>query len=267
MLRKAISCALALLSLAGGSLCAQVYSFRSFGTAEGLNNLVIRKIYQDRVGFIWVSTENGIYRYDGDRFESFGTAQGMPPNSGVTFGDAPDGSLLVGGDFGLYRFSGNRFEKLSGPFKTIPWASAIQSDLKGHTYIGTDAGLIELYSQPVQNGFAMRIIPQPQGTSGPGVYGVLVDGDVLWYGCGFELCRMDAHGTRVFGQESGLPGQELQTILKASVRAANASNMQSYSIVVVKDRKTKEPDSAAALAVVNGLRARRVLISATGAAA
>jgi len=38
-------------------------------------------------------------------------------------------------------------------------------------------------------------------------------------------------------------------------------------IELVKDRKTKEPDSAAALAVVNGLRARRVLISATGAAA
>ena len=35
-----------------------------------------------------------------------------------------------------------------------------------------------------------------------------------------------------------IPEPELQTILKASVRAANASNMQSYSIVVLKDRKT-----------------------------
>jgi nitroreductase len=34
-----------------------------------------------------------------------------------------------------------------------------------------------------------------------------------------------------------LPEPALQTILQASVRAANASNMQSYSIVVVKDRK------------------------------
>lgn len=38
-----------------------------------------------------------------------------------------------------------------------------------------------------------------------------------------------------------LPEAALQTILKASVRAANASNMQSYSIIVVKDRqKMKE---------------------------
>lgn len=90
VLRKAIPFALTLLTLADGAFCAQEYSFRSFGVAEGLNNLAIRRIYQDRVGFIWVSTESGIYRYDGDRFEAFATAQGIPLNSGVAFGDAPD---------------------------------------------------------------------------------------------------------------------------------------------------------------------------------
>jgi 4-aminobutyrate aminotransferase-like enzyme len=38
-------------------------------------------------------------------------------------------------------------------------------------------------------------------------------------------------------------------------------------VELVKDRQTKEPNSASALAIVNGLRAKRVLISATGAAA
>jgi nitroreductase len=37
-------------------------------------------------------------------------------------------------------------------------------------------------------------------------------------------------------QDEPLPESALQTILQASIRAANASNMQSYSIVVVKDR-------------------------------
>lgn len=42
-------------------------------------------------------------------------------------------------------------------------------------------------------------------------------------------------------QDKPLPEEALQTILQSSVRAANASNMQSYSIVVVKDRnKMKE---------------------------
>jgi hypothetical protein len=98
--------------LAAGIIRAQEYSFRSFGTAEGLNNLAVRQVYQDRVGFIWVSTENGIYRYDGDRFEAFGPAQGIPITSGAALGDAPNGTLLVGATVGLYHLRGNRFEKL-----------------------------------------------------------------------------------------------------------------------------------------------------------
>jgi nitroreductase len=39
-------------------------------------------------------------------------------------------------------------------------------------------------------------------------------------------------------RDQPIPEPQLRTILKASVRAANASNMQSYSIVVVKDRQT-----------------------------
>ena len=38
--------------------------------------------------------------------------------------------------------------------------------------------------------------------------------------------------------EKDIPEETIQTILQSSVRAANASNMQSYSIVVVKDRNT-----------------------------
>jgi diguanylate cyclase (GGDEF)-like protein len=225
--RKAIPLALCLLTLAGEALYAREYSFRNFGTAEGLNNLAIRRIFQDHSGFLWLSTENGIYRFDGDRFEPFGAAQGVPSNSGAAFGDAPDGSLLTGGNFGLYHLVGNRFEKVSGPFKTIDWAQGIEPDGKGHTYLGTDAGLVELSSAPGQNQFAIRVFPQPPGTSGSGAYGIAVDGDVTWYGCGRDLCRVDAHGTQILSQESGLPDRELQVILKDTagnlwVRARNA---------------------------------------------
>ena len=219
--------ALALFVLASEVLYAQEYNFRTLGTAEGLSNLAVQKIYQDGVGFIWVSTENGIFRYDGERFEAFGPQQGIPSSSGAAFGDAPDGSLLVGGDFGLYKLSGNRFERLPGSLGTVSWAQGIQSDGKGHTFIGTESGLVELYSEPGRSGFAMREFPQVPGTSGPGAYGILADGDSLWYGCGNELCRMDRDGTTVFGRRSGLPDRVLLAIQKDPdgnlwVRARNA---------------------------------------------
>ncbi|MGC1653694.1 MAG: two-component regulator propeller domain-containing protein, partial [Candidatus Sulfotelmatobacter sp.] len=171
---------LAVLLLAAGALFAQEYSFRAFGNADGLANLAVRQIYEDREGFIWVSTENGIFRYDGDRFEAFGPAQGIPATSAAAFGEAPDGSLLAGGSFGLYHLRGNSFEKLPVPFKTVSWAQGIQSDGKGHTFLGTESGLKELYSKPRQDGFAVRAFPQVPGTSAPSVDAVLVDGDILW---------------------------------------------------------------------------------------
>ena len=208
-----IARALTLLLLAG-TVCAQEYSFRTFGNSEGLNNLAVRQIYQDRAGFIWVSTENGIFRYDGDRFEAFGPEQGIPIASASAFGEAPDGSMLAGGTFGLYRLRGNRFEKLPVNFKTVSWAQGIQSDGKGHTFLGTESGLMELESEAGHDRFAVHGFPQPPAASGPSVDAVLVDGDVLWDGCGQQLCRIDRDGTRVFGTKNGLPEDPLIVIRK-----------------------------------------------------
>jgi diguanylate cyclase (GGDEF)-like protein len=202
------------LLLVSGVLCAQEYSFRTFGNAEGLNNLAVRQVYQDRGGFIWVSTENGLFRYDGDRFEAFGPAQGIPISSVAAFGEAPDGSLLAGGAFGLYHLRGNSFEKLNVSFNTVSPSQGIQSDAKGHTFLGTDAGLIELHSEPGHDGFVERNFPQAPATSSTSADGVLVDGDILWYGCGHELCRVDSGGTRVYGRESGLPDHPVMVIHK-----------------------------------------------------
>jgi diguanylate cyclase (GGDEF)-like protein len=215
--RKTNACLLMLLlAVAGGPLCAQEYSFRTFGNAEGLEDLAVRQIYQDRAGFLWVSTEEGIYCFDGERFEAFGPMRGMPPNSVAAFGEAPDGSLLVGGDFGLYRLLGNRFEKVAAPFKTISWAQGIQSDRKGHTYLGTESGLVELSSLPGQAGILMHTFPQATGASGPQAYGILVDGAALWYGCGLELCHASQGRTEVLGSASGLPPLPVTTIRKDS---------------------------------------------------
>jgi diguanylate cyclase (GGDEF)-like protein len=233
-----------ILVLTSGVLRAQEYNFRNFGVTEGLNNLAIRRIYQDRVGFVWVSTENGIYRYDGEGFETFGPEQGIPSSSGAAFGDAPDGSLLVGGDFGLYQLSGRRFQKLPVDFKTVSWAQGIQSDGKGHTFIGTDSGLVELYSESGQDTFAERKFPQPPRTSGPDAYGVLVDGETLWYGCGEELCRMDPDRTTVFGRDSGLPARAWLAIQKDHegnlwVRARNAG----VFVLPVGQTEFRRPDA------------------------
>ncbi len=50
---------------------AQRYTFQLYGRAEGLTNLTPISVLQDRTGFLWVGTQNGLFRYDGSQFEAF----------------------------------------------------------------------------------------------------------------------------------------------------------------------------------------------------
>ncbi len=207
---------LLLLSAGTGMLRAQELSLRWFGNAEGLGALDVRRVQQDRRGFLWAITDNGLYRYDGERFEAFGPKQGIPAEPG-TIGEAPDGSLLAGGRFGLYRLGGNRFEKLSGIAASVSPQQGIQSDGNGTTYLGTEDGLVKLRAD-ARGGLAVERVPQAPGTSGRDVEGILVNGGAVWYGCGGQLCRLntqgDKQGVEVFGKEVGLPGAPILTLRK-----------------------------------------------------
>jgi hypothetical protein len=57
---------------------AQQDSFRYYGTEEGLTSVAVKVLFQDRTGFLWVGTENGLFRYDGQRFQRYGSADGLP---------------------------------------------------------------------------------------------------------------------------------------------------------------------------------------------
>ena len=43
-------------------------SFRNYGMAEGLPSSNIDALAQDGRGYVWVATESGLARYDGNRF-------------------------------------------------------------------------------------------------------------------------------------------------------------------------------------------------------
>ena len=93
------------------AIAAQEYSFRSYGAAEGLQNLVVLSLAQDRAGYIWVGTEGGLYRYDGARFRLIGLAEGLPCSTEVHgLFLAADGALWVNTCDGIFRYDGQRFE-------------------------------------------------------------------------------------------------------------------------------------------------------------
>ncbi len=55
----------------------------STGDGIGLASNVIRSIYQDDRGFIWVGTANGLQRFDGSKFIRFQTRGDDLPHASV----------------------------------------------------------------------------------------------------------------------------------------------------------------------------------------
>lgn len=85
------------------------FAFRSYGTEQGLGNLAPSLILQDRQGYIWVGTEDGLYRYDGQRFQPFDRRSGLPSTFITALHEDARGQLWVGTYQGLARREGRVF--------------------------------------------------------------------------------------------------------------------------------------------------------------
>jgi sensor histidine kinase YesM len=52
-------------------------SFFHYTTENGLPSAECYEVIQDRVGYIWISTDNGVSRFDGYEFKNYGTEEGL----------------------------------------------------------------------------------------------------------------------------------------------------------------------------------------------
>lgn len=59
---------------------AQTGSYIHYGAKEGLNGNYFYDLVQDRLGFIWICSNTGVYRFDGTHFRQFRTRDGLPDN-------------------------------------------------------------------------------------------------------------------------------------------------------------------------------------------
>ena len=66
---RTLVCGLAVLGLIVPRCASQQFSFSTAN--DGLGDLNLNCIAQDKSGYLWVGTENGLYRYDGSSFRQF----------------------------------------------------------------------------------------------------------------------------------------------------------------------------------------------------
>lgn len=203
----------ALWILASLSAQAQQYSFQYYGIDQGLTNLTAKSLFQDRIGFIWVGTENGIFRYEGERFRKFSEKEGLPSSVNASLGEAPDGSVLIGKPQGLFRLKSDRFEPVVLPGKGGVWGyNAILRDGQ-RTWVATDKGLVTIASGP-NGGLVAQSGPRAPSDALIRAQSVFVAGGAVWWGCGSSLCEFSGGKVTVRGAEAGVEAAPVASIVR-----------------------------------------------------
>ncbi len=196
--------------LSATAVMAERYRFRNYGPDDGLNTAV-SVILQDRTGFLWVGTGNGLFRYDGAHFQRFGLEEGLPSSSIRCLLETQDGTLWVATGGGLARLRQNRFQTVDlGVQKTSLDLHAI-AEGNGKIYVGVDQGLLAAKL----HGDAPVVFQLEPGTPLEPVWGVFVDSSgAVWFSSGMHLTRLDRSGLRVFDERMGLPSQRWGAMLR-----------------------------------------------------
>jgi signal transduction histidine kinase/ligand-binding sensor domain-containing protein len=204
--RAAVVCArlvvLSCLVIAGTPAAAeeppssQPYVWRSWSRLDGLPGSQVWAITQDRSGYIWIGTNEGLVRFDGVRFVT-GRQLGLDlPNASVrALGVARDGGVWIGfGTGGIGRLLNGRLQTFSMDDGLPPGVvGGIVEDARGSIWAANAGGLYRF-----QDGRWERIALVPDETRG-GVNAVYADSQGrVWVGTPVGVYRSTSHAPAKF---------------------------------------------------------------------
>lgn len=132
-------------------------NFSILTTSDGFPTNEIQKVFQDKEGFMWFGTRNGLCRYDGYQITVYSSSHVASPvltsNNIYCLADDMMGSLWVGTYSGV-----DRFDKMTGKFESVEIrnttnkvVSCMLVTKEGEVWIGLDDGLF-IYD-PKENAF------------------------------------------------------------------------------------------------------------------
>ncbi len=182
-------------------------SFKVYGADQGLGNLAPWALAQDGQGFMWVGTEDGLYRFDGRRFQAFGLKEGLPSTFIDNLHVDTEGTLWVGTYKGLSCFREGRFQGAGGPQSQV---TGISSGPDGQIWVGMNDGLFHC----LPNGSFQPVPGWPGGAvtalwSHPGSETVWA---ASWLNSKASLLRWDPSGWRTLEGGKGFHRERIDAL-------------------------------------------------------
>jgi signal transduction histidine kinase/ligand-binding sensor domain-containing protein/ActR/RegA family two-component response regulator len=196
--RRPVLTSIVLLSAASNA-AAQRYNFKTFTQSDGLTDITISSFLQDQTGFLWIGTNNGLFRYDGHRFVRFGREAGLPSASISSLVETKDGTLWVGTLLsGVSRMSASRFvqEDLKGSRLSLGPQSLARDPFGQGLFAAAHNGLVRI-SRAGRSGVV--------AAAGHPVWSVFSEpGKGVWYATSDEICLWNGTAGQCYGHATGI---------------------------------------------------------------
>lgn len=164
-----------------------------YSTEQGLSSNTIFGILQDKYGLIWISTEEGMNKFDGKNFTKFAVNKGrysLSHNYAQTILLAPDGNIWVGTTDGLniYDYKADSIIQVridTKPLKLVynDITCLVQGIDKNRIWIGTYGDAINYYDNNTKKFYKLQLPTRAQIPQPVNVVSVLEDDNKrLWIG-------------------------------------------------------------------------------------
>jgi ligand-binding sensor domain-containing protein/signal transduction histidine kinase len=216
---------------------SKVLQFRHLSDESGLSSPKVNCALQDYKGFMWVGTNDGLNKYDGNNFTTYKT---YPHGKGKIFGNYivtlfqdHNNHLFIGTDAGLSlydrdldHFVNYSCEKSSALFSVKTTVNKICEDSIGNLWLATETGLI--YFDRIHNKIDtyMHNPPDTASISNNDVLFVYIDlTGRIWAGT--------RKGLNIFSPET----RGFQHISRCSQNKENISELSFLDIAEDKERK------------------------------
>ena len=180
-------------------------------TPYGLTNVAVKAIVQSHDGHLWLATNRGLARYDGEVFTFFTTRDGLIEGSIRALAVDRLGRLWIGTEGGICVYNGETFTHFTvEDGLTDDTVHALLEDSAGQIWIGTSRGAT------VYDGKDFTHLTTADGLRFNNIWRLLEDRTGhIWIGTrGGGVSRYDGKSFQSLTHEDGLPGDYVRALLE-----------------------------------------------------
>ncbi len=130
------------------SVYGQQYETTRYADDNGLPSRIVRDVYQDSKGFLWVAGNNGLFKFDGQKFSPFYSSlkdtTGLRSNKITGITETHDGKLWIGTPKGLHVLDNgviSYFKIKKNVTEEQNYITTIKEDTNKNLWVGTYGGL------------------------------------------------------------------------------------------------------------------------------